>query len=74
MSDHDIEIILDYAIPDFRDFKNGEYIYSAEVKLLKKEDVKNLIAYSDVKAHIKYLSYLGFRKSDAEENLFVKQI
>lgn len=65
-----IEIILDYTIPEYRDFLNGKYLLS----IFKKNnlDVQQLVTKSESKLHIKYLSKLGFRKNDA--GLFVKRI
>lgn len=60
-----IEIILDYTIPEYRDFLNGQYL----LELFKD---KQLVAKSESKEHIKYLKRLGFEKNEAE--LFVRKI
>jgi len=67
-------ILLDYAIPDYRDMKNAEYLYYAESKFLKEKGIKNLITESSVKEHRKYLKKLGFIESKTENNIFWKKL
>ena len=70
----DVNILLDYAIPDYRDLKNAEYLYYAESKFLKEKGITNLTAESSVKEHRKYLKKLGFIESKAEKNIFRKKL
>ncbi|NNG26770.1 MAG: hypothetical protein HKM87_04545 [Ignavibacteriaceae bacterium] len=67
-------ILLDYAIPDYRDMKNAEYLYYTESKFLKEKGIKNLITESSVKEHRKYLKKLGFIESKTEKNIFRKKL
>ncbi|MBL1211873.1 MAG: hypothetical protein D8M61_00830 [Ignavibacteriae bacterium] len=69
-----IEIKLDYAIPNYRDNKNGEYIYNAEIKFLKAQGIEKMQTYSNVKEHVKYLTKIGFERNDLNKNLFYKNI
>jgi hypothetical protein len=61
-----IRVIIDYAIPDYRDLKNGKFIYYAESNFLKEKGYKELIAESSVKVHQKYLLNIGFETSEKE--------
>ncbi|MBN1301443.1 MAG: hypothetical protein JW995_09535 [Melioribacteraceae bacterium] len=67
-------IHLDYAIPDYRDFKNAKFVYSAEQKYLKENGVSNLRTRSKVERHVNYLIKLGFIKAEEEAGLYVKNI
>jgi hypothetical protein len=67
-------ILLDYAIPDYRDLKNAEYLYYAESKFLKEKGITNLITESSVKEHRKYLKKLGFIESKTEKYIFRKKL
>jgi hypothetical protein len=74
ISDETVKISLDYAIPDYRDFKNAKYIYYAESKLLKEIGCKNLVTESSEKAHQKYLLKIGFKPEDEDKTIFRKKI
>ncbi|WP_187759724.1 YgjV family protein [Thiospirochaeta perfilievii] len=69
-SDGIVEILLDYTILEYRDFLNGEYLFS----LFKKNETNEnqLVTKSNSKEHIKYLKKLGFVKNDG--GLYVKKI
>ena len=67
-----IIVKLDYAIPDYRDYKNGKYVYSAQNNFRKKKGFKKLSTESSVKAHVKYLLNVGYKKDDKGQNTFVK--
>ncbi len=67
-------ILLDYAIPDYRDLKNAEYLYYAELKFLKEKGITSLITESSVKEHRKYLKKVGFSESVTKKNIFRKKL
>jgi hypothetical protein len=69
-----IRIIIDYAIPDYRDLKNGKFIYYAESNFLKEKGYDELTAESSVKVHQKYLLNIGFVKIAEKQNLFKKKL
>lgn len=71
-SDDTALIKLDYAIPDYRDYKNGRFMVHALTKKFKKEGIKKMMACSSVAAHRKYLKKIGFKEID--EQCFVYQI
>lgn len=64
------EILLDYTIPEYRDFLNGRYLLS----ILEKGSQKNrqLVVKSQSKRHNEYLKRLGFHQNGA--GLFVKKV
>jgi len=68
------EILLDYAIPDYRDLKNAKYLYYAASEFLKEKGIKNLIAKSEVDKHRDYLKKVGFEEDNENENIFKKRL
>ncbi|PJB00586.1 MAG: hypothetical protein CO128_00100 [Ignavibacteriales bacterium CG_4_9_14_3_um_filter_30_11] len=68
------EILLDYAIPDYRDLKNAEYLYYAATEFLKEKGIKTLITKSSVDKHNNYLKRVGFKVDNTNKNLFRKKL
>ncbi len=74
VEDDEVFIHLDYAIPDYRDFKNARFVYTAQQNYLKKQGIKKLSTSSDVDKHVKYLRNIGFIPDAKENGLFKKLI
>lgn len=72
--DNRIRVLVDYAIPDYRDMKNAKFVYHAESNFLKEKGYKEIVQESTVKLHQKYLLKIGFESFDANSNLFIKAI
>jgi hypothetical protein len=70
--DNTLKVGLDYVVPEYRDFKNGKFVYQCIQKSLIQKGVTKIIAYSKVKKHNKYLIKCGFSKLNEHE--FVKYI
>ncbi|MEM9953662.1 MAG: GNAT family N-acetyltransferase [Chloroflexota bacterium] len=56
---------LDYVIPNYRDFKVGQYLYRQKADVFKSEGIRELISYSGNDAHEKYLQRMGFSRDFA---------
>jgi N-acetylglutamate synthase-like GNAT family acetyltransferase len=69
--DETIRVGLDFVIPEYRDFKNGKYIFHRLRNEFVNQGVKKVVSPSYSKKHSKYLLKMGFRKTD--ENLFEKR-
>lgn len=71
----DIEILLDYATPQFRDYKSSSYFFDYAVHHLDIdiEGKKYFRVHSAVPAHDKYLKRMGFKR-DGDSNYFRKAI
>ncbi len=67
------KIVLDYAVPSYRDLNNAKFLMKTTPKFFKEKGITRLVAYSDVEAHIKYLKKIGFSEGSAP-NEFVKEI
>lgn len=74
LKENEIEVELDYAIPDYRDLENAQFVFSSESEYLKNEGIKRIITKSEVKPHIKYLLKIGFERSIEKENYFYKNL
>ena len=61
------EVLVNYTIPKYRDFKIGNYLFNAEKHHLKEMGISNL-HYSEVanKGHIDFLKKNGFVKGPGE--------
>lgn len=67
-----IEIVLDYTIPEYRDFLNVKYLISIFKEQKSKKSSVQLVTKASTKAHKNYLLKVGFIKNQA--GLFVKKI
>jgi hypothetical protein len=63
-------IWLDYAVPDYRDFKNAAFVFKAEHKFLKEKGISRLVTKSNVRKHIKYLLNSGFKRDKNNPDIF----
>jgi len=54
---------LDYVIPEYRDFKNGRYVYLRLKKKFIESGCTKVVASGTSKEYIKYLKKLGFKEN-----------
>ena len=71
-NDNILKVGLDYVIPEYRDYKNGKYVYHHLKENFIKEGFKEVVSDGGTTKHIKYLLRFGFRENN--EGLFVKQL
>jgi hypothetical protein len=71
-SDGVLSIDLDYVTPQYRDFKNGSFLYQFLTGTFQKSGIKTLNAIGKTSAHQQYLKEMGFKNSGTD--VFVKQI
>ena len=57
-----VEVLLDYIIPEDRDFKAAKFMFASEDNQLKQEGIKHLVVKPYDKSHELYLSRVGFIK------------
>ena len=74
INSNEIIIDLDYAIPDYRDLKNARFVYFAQSNHFKKKGYKKLVANSNIPAHKKYLTKIGFTETPINSGSFSKEI
>lgn len=68
INDNTLLVALDYVIPEYRDFKNGKYIYLRLRHKFIEWGCTKVVASGNSKEYIKYLKKLGFKKNS--EGLF----
>jgi hypothetical protein len=71
VDDNTLKISLDYAIPRYRDFKLGQYLFETKKDYFTDKGYTRFIAYSDSDAHTKYLKKMGFEQQELE---FIKTL
>ncbi|MFN8133816.1 MAG: hypothetical protein U0Z17_00775 [Bacteroidales bacterium] len=70
--DHCLSVGLDFVLPEYRDFKNGKYIYLRLRNRFINEGFTKVIAEGKSEKYSDYLSKLGFEKNT--EGLFEKSL
>lgn len=65
--DGTLNVLLDYATPDYRDCSVSTYLYGELVKI----GINQLITHSSTPAHTQYLLSMGYSKNN---NVFVKNL
>ena len=67
-----LRVGLDYVVPEYRDHKNGKYVYHHLKDYFKKEGFKKIITQGGTPKHIKYLKRLEFNKNG--QGLYEKEL
>ncbi len=67
-----LKVGLDYVIPEYRDYKNGKYVYHRLKDRFKQDGFQTVVAKSCTSKHINYLKKLGFREISPE--IFEKEL
>lgn len=65
---------LDYVIPEYRDFKNANFVYTSKSDLFKEKGFSSFVTFSKVPEHQKYLKKIGFRQDETNSAMFEKEI
>lgn len=60
----ELKVALDYVLPEYRDFKNGRFVYGQLYKKLAEKGVEVVRVESSNPAFVKYLKKLGFTKAE----------
>jgi len=61
-SDGIFNLKLDFVIPQFRDFKIGEYVYCHEDSFLQKDNINKVVTTTESDRQAKYYERMGFHK------------
>jgi len=67
-----LKVGLDYVIPEYRDYKNGKYVYHRLKDRFKEDGYQAIIAKNCNTKHQNYLKKLGFQES--EDCTFIKEL
>jgi hypothetical protein len=71
------QVLMDYVVPKFRDFKFGSYLYERKSYVFRDKNIARFKVKTNVSAHEKYLLKLGFKKSPKTEGgeiYYIKEI
>lgn len=60
----DFRVFLDYAIPSYRDFKSGKWLYDNRPDFFHRMGVKTIVATGVSRIQTRYLEKAGFRPRD----------
>ncbi|MDY0104656.1 MAG: hypothetical protein RBS07_17115 [Lentimicrobium sp.] len=71
-NDSSLMVTLDYVIPEYRDFKNGKFVFLSLRSKFIEDGIAKIIAQAQAEKHEKYLKKLGFVRISA--NLYEKSL
>ncbi|MDX5585401.1 MAG: hypothetical protein QNK20_10860 [Aureibaculum sp.] len=67
-----LNVGLDYVIPEYRDYRNGKYVYHRLKDRFIKDGFNKVVSKSNAPKHVGYLKKLGFENKG--NGLFVKEL
>ena len=69
-----LEIKLDYAVAEYRDYRLGAYFFVDHPEFFKARGIKKIYAHAKDDRYRRYLQKMGFRPLDDEETTWVKAL
>ncbi len=70
-----LEVVLDYTIPEYRDFKVGKYLYTDYADKFAEAGYTKLVVYSEIKKTVQYLKKMGFAETTFDgKKCYLKEI
>lgn len=76
-SKHDektLKVELDFVIPEYRDFKIGNFIYEDSKDLFIDKGFNKLISYSSNDEHIEYFRKMGFQEKEENGSKYFEKV
>lgn len=64
---------LDYVIPNYRDFKTGNFIFNERLSFFRELGIDEIYTFAFKQAHVEYLLRIGFKET-AEPGKFKLQV
>jgi hypothetical protein len=59
-----MELRLDYAIPRFRDYRMGRFLYDSNAGFFVDKQISRIFAAGQTQSHAKYLKRMGFAETE----------
>lgn len=59
-----MELRLDYAIPRFRDYRMGRFLYDSNAKFFTGKKISTIAASARTKHYVRYLEKMGFTETE----------
>ena len=70
----DADIVIDFMIPEYRDFKAGRYLYRTKRMFFKEQGIKRFHAVARHSSQPKYFQKNGFVREDGKSGGFVNNL
>jgi hypothetical protein len=67
-----LKVGLDYVVPEYRDYKNGKYVYGTLRGTFKEAGFKKIVAEDVSESHGKYLEKLDFK--EVSKGVYTKEL
>lgn len=61
-----VDLRLDYAIPQFHDYRMGRFLYESNADFFTEKGITTIEAHARTKSHIRYLHKMGFANTGSE--------
>ncbi|WZL82017.1 hypothetical protein QBE53_02615 [Vallitaleaceae bacterium 9-2] len=66
-SEQTLKVNLDFVIPEYRDFKIGQFIFRDKKSYFHEKGYTKLICFASNEKHVEYLEKMGFTKDTTQE-------
>jgi len=67
-----LHVVVDFVIPEFRDFKTGHYLFHTNAGYFKDRGIETIAVESTQPQHQEYLKKMGFSYSEKERKYLLK--
>lgn len=67
-------IVVDFMIPEYRDFKAGRFLYAIQRLYFKEQGIKHFAAVADQPSQIKYLLKNGFTRESPDDTRYLLEL
>ncbi len=64
--DNNLHVGLDFVVPEYRDYKNGRFVYQILKENFQNAGINKIVAEAKSPKHVKYLKELGFKPSGSD--------
>lgn len=71
-NNNELKVGLDYVVPEYRDYKNGKFVYNRLKEYFITAGYRKVVAESGTKKHNQYLKKVGFKETS--NKMFVKEL
>lgn len=61
---HQLEVDLDYVVPQYRDLKVGRFLFRDEADFFRRRGIREIVSAADSEVHAGYLQRMGFRRHE----------
>lgn len=73
-NENEAEILLDFVIPEYRDFKPGYFVFVHNKQLFANKNIQKLRTQAYTKKHLKYLKKMQFSPCPNNKDMWCKDL